>query len=150
MTNGKQGTIPLSLTWTQSPRNACQCTPPMNSPAIPVKSKNKVLFLEVSICRVDEFQSSKMANWKFQWNFEFLIFCYMFLISKCRGESDLGLCMTSGFAKRMPLRKADFRFLNAFGRKIHRKSALRSGILFANPKVMHRPGSDFPPHTFRY
>ena len=29
---------------------------------------------------------------------------YKFQVSKCRGESDLGLCMTSGFAKRMPLR----------------------------------------------
>jgi len=30
--------------------------------------------------------------------------CYVFLTSKCRGESDLGLCMTSVLAKRMPLR----------------------------------------------
>ena len=36
--------------------------------------------------------------------------CYMFLMSKCRGESDLGLCMTSVLAKRMPLRSTDFRF----------------------------------------
>ena len=34
--------------------------------------------------------------------------CYMFLMSKCKEESDLGLCMTSGFAKRMALRSADF------------------------------------------
>jgi len=34
--------------------------------------------------------------------------CYMFLSSKGREESDLGLCMTSGFAKRIPLRSADF------------------------------------------
>jgi len=26
--------------------------------------------------------------------------CFIFLISKCRGESDLGLCMSSGLAKR--------------------------------------------------
>jgi len=39
-------------------------------------------------------------------------------MSKCRGESDLGLCMTSVLAKRMLLRSADFRFLNVFGRKI--------------------------------
>ena len=33
-------------------------------------------------------------------------FCYMFFISRCRGESDLGLCMTdSGLAKRMPRRE---------------------------------------------
>ena len=35
--------------------------------------------------------------------------CYMFLISKCRRQSDLGLRMTSGFAKRMRLRSADLR-----------------------------------------
>jgi len=35
--------------------------------------------------------------------------CYMFLISKYRGESDLGLCKILGLAKRMPLRSADFR-----------------------------------------
>ena len=35
--------------------------------------------------------------------------CYIFLISKCRGESDLDLCMTSGLAKRMPLRCAQSR-----------------------------------------
>jgi len=34
--------------------------------------------------------------------------CYTFLLSKGREESDLGLCMTSGIAKRMPLRSADF------------------------------------------
>jgi len=28
---------------------------------------------------------------------------YMFLMSKCRGKSDLGLCMTSVLAKRMPM-----------------------------------------------
>ena len=32
----------------------------------------------------------------------------MFLMSKCRGESDLGLCLTSGLAKKMPLR-SEFR-----------------------------------------
>jgi len=35
--------------------------------------------------------------------------CYMFLISKCREESDLGLCMTSVLANSLPLRSADFR-----------------------------------------
>jgi len=35
--------------------------------------------------------------------------CYVFLTSKCREESDLGLCMTSVLAKWMwPLRSADF------------------------------------------
>jgi len=47
--------------------------------------------------------------------------------------------MISGVAKKMPLRNADFRFLNVFGRKIRQNSPLRSGILLASPKVMHRP-----------
>jgi len=68
--------------------------------------------------------------------------CYMFPISKCRGQSDLGLWM--GLAKGMPLRSADFhRILFKNG-----KLALRSGILrgFARPEVMHRPTSDSPLH----
>jgi len=44
------------------------------------------------------------------------------------------------------MRSADFRFLNVFGRKIRQKSALRSGILFASTKVMHRPNSEFSLH----
>ena len=51
--------------------------------------------------------------------------CYLFLISKCRGESDLGLCMTLVLAKRMPLRSADFQCLSVFCRKIRQNSALR-------------------------
>jgi len=72
--------------------------------------------------------------------------CYMFLISKCRRWSDLGLCMTSGLAKRVPLHIADFRFLNVFGRKIRQNSPVRSGIFFAGPEVMHRPRSHSPLH----
>jgi len=41
--------------------------------------------------------------------FDFFVrICYKFLISKCTGESDLGLCTTSWISKRMPLRSADF------------------------------------------
>ena len=43
---------------------------------------------------------------------------YVFLTSKCRGELDLGLCMTLVLAKRMWLHRADFQFENVFGRKI--------------------------------
>jgi len=59
-------------------------------------------------------------------------------VSKCRGELELGLCMIPVIAKRMPLRSADFRFENVFGRKIHRKLAPRSGILFASTEVAPR------------
>ena len=34
--------------------------------------------------------------------------CYMFLMSKCRGDWDLVLCTTSGLAKREPQRSCDF------------------------------------------
>jgi len=44
--------------------------------------------------------------------------------------------MTSVLAKRMQLHNADFRFKNVFGRKICRRSALRSSIFFANTEVM--------------
>ena len=67
--------------------------------------------------------------------------CYMFSVSKCRGESDLGVCMTSGLTKRMPLRSGAFRCKHVFGCKIRQKSPLRSGILFASPEVMHTPRS---------
>jgi len=43
---------------------------------------------------------------------------YMFLVSKCRGDSDLGLCTTSGLANRKRLLDGDFRLKNVFGRKI--------------------------------
>jgi len=69
---------------------------------------------------------------------------YLFLMSKCREESDLGLCMTSGFAKRMPLRSTDFQFWNVFGGKIRRKSALRSGILIVQKFKMLALGVCLP------
>jgi len=52
--------------------------------------------------------------------------CYMFPTSKCRGELDLGVCMTSVLAKRMLLRSADFRRILRPNTFKNRKSALRS------------------------
>jgi len=52
----------------------------------------------------------------------------VFPIPKYREESDLGLCKTSGLAKRMRLHGDKLRFKNVFGREICRNSALRSGI----------------------
>jgi len=72
--------------------------------------------------------------------------CRMFVIWKCRGKDDLGLCTASGLAKRMPLRGGNFRFKNVFGRKNRRKLPLRSGILLACSEVVHKPRSDFPLH----
>ena len=58
--------------------------------------------------------------------------CYMFWISICRGESELGLYMTSRLAKRMRLHSGHFWFKNLFGCKIRRKPPLHSRILFAS------------------
>jgi len=54
-------------------------------------------------------------------------------MSKCRGESDLGLCMTSGLAKRIRLRSGVFRFKNSFGRKSVRR------ILWQNTSLAPTP-----------
>jgi len=51
--------------------------------------------------------------------------CFMLLISKSRGESDLGLCPFLGLAKTMQLRGGDFRF----------KSCLAAKILFSILKL---------------
>ena len=71
---------------------------------------------------------------------------YVFIIPKGRGQSDLGLCMTSVFAKRMQLHSADFRRILRPNTFLNRKSSLCRGILFASTKVMHRPRSDSPLH----
>jgi len=72
--------------------------------------------------------------------------CYMFLVSKCRGGSNLGFCMISVVEKKMLLRSADFQFKNVFGRRIpsRRNLPLRSGL--ASTKHMHRPKSDSSLH----
>ena len=54
--------------------------------------------------------------------------CYVFLISKGRGEWDLCLCMTLRLTKRMPLRCGDFRFKNVFECKICRNSPMCRGF----------------------
>jgi len=72
---------------------------------------------------------------------------YVFLISKCRGESDLDLCMTLVLAKRKQLRSSDFRRILRPNTFLNRKSALCSRIFFASTEVMHRPTSDSPLHV---
>jgi len=68
--------------------------------------------------------------------------CYMDLISKCRKKSDLGLCMSLGLAKRMPLRSGDFRRILWRSTFLNRKSPLHSGILFPSFGLVHIPRSD--------
>jgi len=55
-------------------------------------------------------RSSKAAERKRRalGNYFFERICYMFLISKCRGDWDLGLCTTSGLAFGEPQRSGDF------------------------------------------
>ena len=71
---------------------------------------------------------------------------YVFSTSICKGKLDLGLCVISLLAKRMWPHSTDFWFKNLFDRRIRRKSALRTRILFASTEVMHRPRSYFPLH----
>ena len=59
--------------------------------------------------------------------------CDMFLVSKCRGESDLSLCMTPGLAKRMPLCSANFRRFLRPNTCQNRKSALPRCLLHTVP-----------------
>jgi len=73
--------------------------------------------------------------------------CYMFLKSKCTGESDLGLCMTSVLAKRMPLRSADFwRILRPNTFLCFRKiKMLTLGVCLLQPCLTPAAGSIFRP-----
>ena len=70
----------------------------------------------------------------------------MFLISKCRGKSDLGVCMTSVLAKKMRLRSSDFQRILQPNTFFNQKSVLCGCILFASTEVMHTPRSNIPLH----
>ena len=77
--------------------------------------------------------------------FEFSIrISYMFLISKCRRESDLGLCTTLQLANKMPLRSGYFWLKNVFRPQTCQDLPMRCGILFASTEVVHKPSSDSP------
>ena len=67
--------------------------------------------------------------------------CYMFLMSKCRGDSDLGLCTTLGLAFGEPQRNDKIWFFLRRNTFFPRKSPLRLGSPNASPEVVHRPGS---------
>jgi len=71
---------------------------------------------------------------------------HMFLISKYREKSNLGLRMTSVLAQRMRLRSANFQQILRPSTFLNQKSALCGRILCASPEVMHRPRSDSPLH----
>ena len=72
--------------------------------------------------------------------------CYMFLISRCRGDWGLGLCTTSGPAFGELQRSGDFQEKNVFQRKKNRILPLRCSSPNASPEVVHRPRSQSPLH----
>jgi len=72
--------------------------------------------------------------------------CDMFLMSKCRGDRDLGLCIFSILAKGEALRNGDFRKKTCFARRKNRNLALRSASLFVSTQKMHKPRSLSPLH----
>jgi len=72
--------------------------------------------------------------------------CYMFPTSKCRRESDLGLCATSVLANGMPPRICKFRQILRPNTSFNRMSPPCSGILFSSAQVVRRPRSNSPVH----
>jgi len=72
--------------------------------------------------------------------------CYMFLISKCRGDSDLGLCTTSGLAFEETQRSGDFGEKYMFGRLKNRILLLHIGSRNASTEVVQRLRSESPLH----
>jgi len=67
--------------------------------------------------------------------------CWMFPVSKCRGDRDLGLCTTSGLVFGEPQRNDKIQFFLRRNTFFPRKSPLRCGSPNASPKVVHRPRS---------
>jgi len=67
--------------------------------------------------------------------------CCMFLISKCRGDRDLGVCTTSVLAKKEPQRNGKIREKNVFRRRKNRILPLRCGSQNASTEVVHRSRS---------
>jgi len=72
--------------------------------------------------------------------------CYMFPVSKCRGDWDPGLCTTSGLAFEEPQRNGKIRFFLRRNTFFSQKSPLRCGSPNASPEVVHRLRSQSPLH----
>jgi len=72
--------------------------------------------------------------------------CYMFLISKCRGDLDLGLCTISELALEEPKRNGKIRFFLRRNTFFSSEFPLRFGSSSASPEVVHRPRSKSPLH----
>ena len=72
--------------------------------------------------------------------------CYMFLISKCREDQDLGLCTTWGLAFGEPQRTGKIRFLLRRNTFFSRILPLCCGSPNASTEVVHKPRSRSPLH----
>jgi len=81
--------------------------------------------------RAAESKRRALGNYFCEW------ICYMFLISKCRGDWDLGLCTFWVFAKREPLCNAKFWFFLRTKHVSLRKSPLRKfGKIVGGPNQL--------------
>jgi len=69
-------------------------------------------------------------------------FCYVFLISRCRGESDLDLRTTWVLVNRMPLWIGESGLILRPNTFLNRNPPMRSGILSAGTQIVHRPRSN--------
>ena len=74
----------------------------------------------------------------------FVRICYMFLISKCRGDSYLGLCTTSVLALRPRMRDGRMWEKIVFERRKNRILPLHFDSPNASTEVVHRPTSQSP------
>ena len=72
--------------------------------------------------------------------------CYLLLISKCRGDRDLGLCTTSVLAFGDPQRNGRIRFLLRRNTPFSGNLQLRCGSPNASTEVVHRPRFRSPLH----
>ena len=73
------------------------------------------------------------------------LICYMFLISKCRGDRDLGLCTTSVLFGELR-RNGKIRFFPRQNTFFFQILPSRCGSSNASPEVVHRPRSWSPLH----
>jgi len=70
--------------------------------------------------------------------------CYKFIMSKYKGDWDLGLCTFCVLAFADPLSDGKIWFFLRADRVFFRKSHLLSGSLFASTQKVHRPRSQSP------
>ena len=90
--------------------------------------------------RAAESKHRALGNYFSEW------ICFMLLISKCRGDWDLGLCTTLGLAFGEPQHNGKIREKNVFRRRKNRILPLCWGLLTESAEVVHKPRSRSPLH----